>query len=379
MMKRSIRGAVAAGAFAVAVPFATSSSAQYANEPFFEWTVVMSQAFGLEMAQIRVNVLDAIEGEVDPDLIEVVEQMAKGDWERFGGTLTERDPALAGELYEHLAAFEELLEEGESADYLIEPTRALLAQAYDLVIDPAIRETAAFKGGVMAQLLLAEGGVAEGFEEAAEEIFAFSMGWGSLQRVKELWADVQGPATDDQKDEANQLLTILDTLYPTVNPPDPFVGFNPEEAEAPSQLFLGIIESATDASLYSGRDLARLSGHLVEVLTPACGQVEAGQIDLAKESFYATADHFLGETTGLADLLNLFAPELYEEAEAIFPHFVLLEEEEEGEEDESAGAAPAGAPAAEEEDEEEIEFETPLDACNAMIEVLTEARTVLGG
>lgn len=378
MAKHIVRNAVAAGALALAVPFASTASAQYANEPFFEWTVVMSQAFGLEMAMIRVNVLDAIEGEVDPDLIEVVEQMAKGDWERFGGTLTERNPELAGELYEHLAAFEELLEEGQSADHLIEPTRALLTEAYDVVIDPAIRETAAFKGGVMAQLLLAEGGVAEGFEEAAEEIFAFSMGWGSLQRVKELWADVQGPATDDQKDEANQLLTILDTLYPTVNPPDPFVGFNPEEAEAPSQLFLGIVESATDASLYSGRDLARLSGHLIEVISPACVEVEAGNMELAKESFYAAADHFLGETTGLADLLNLFSPELYEEAEAIFPHFVLLEEEEE-EEESGAAAAPGAAAPAEAEDDDEVAFETPLDACNAMVEVLTEARTVLGG
>lgn len=361
-MDKALRNLLAAGAFALAVPLATSASAQYANDPFFDWTVQMSQAYGIEMAMVRVNVLDAIEGSVDPRLIEVVEQMAKADWQRFGGTLTERNPELAAELYEYLAAFEETLEGGQSADELIEPTRELLVQAYDIVVDPAMRESAAFKGALMAQLLLAESGVAEGYEEAEEELFAYSMGWGTLQRVKELWADVESRATADQRDQVLQLIGILDTLYPVANPPAEWVGRNPEEAEAPAQLMLGILETITDASLYAGRDPARLAGHLAETAAPACALIEAGKDDLAREALYPVADHFIGETTGLADLIGLFDPELFDRAEAILPLFVIREE--------NNAVVPTTLQA---------EYQYGAEACNVLVETLTQARVLLGG
>lgn len=371
-MNKPIRNLLAATAFVFAVPAATTASAQYTNDPFFDWTIVMSQGYGLEMAMIRINVLDAIEGPVDPDLIEVVEQMAKGDWERFGGTLAARDPALAEELYGYLAAFEEVLEEGEPADELFEPTRALLAQAYDIVIDPAVRESPAYKGAIIAQLLLAEGGVAEGYEEAEEEIFAYSMGWGTLQRVKELWADIEGPLTADQKDEANQLVGILDALYPQAAPPEEWVGQNPEEAEAPSQLLMGLVETAADANLYAGRDLGRLAGHLADTVASSCPLIAAGDDAVAKEAFYPAADHFFGETTGLADLVNLFDPELFERAEGIIPLFALLEEEEE--EDDASAAAPAAAG-----DDDDEEFEYGVEACEALVQTFRDAQALLGG
>jgi len=368
-LNRPIRNLLAAGAFLLAVPAATTASAQYTNEPFFDWTIVVSQGYGLEMAAIRINVLEAIEGPVDPDLIEVVEQMAKGDWERFGGTLAARDPALARELHDYLEAFEEVLEDGEPADHLFEPTRALLAQAYDIVIDPAVRESAAYKGAIIAQLLLAEGGVAEGYEEAAEEIFAYSMGWGALQRVKELWADIEGPLTADQKDEANQLFGILDALYPQAAPPDEWVGQNPEEAEAPSQLLMGLVEVAADASLYAGRDLGRLAAHLADTITPSCALIEAGEDALAREAFYPAADHFFGETTGLGDLVNLFDPELFERAEGIIPLFAILEDDDDDEDESSASG----------DDDDDDEFEYGVEACEALVQTFRDVQAMLGG
>ena len=372
-MNKPVRNLLAATAFVFAVPAATTASAQYTNDPFFDWTVVMSQGYGIEMAMIRIDVLDAIEGPVDPDLIEVVEQMAKGDWERFGGTLAARDPELAGELYEYLAAFEEVLEDGEPADDLFEPTRALLAQAYDIVIDPAIRESAAYKGAIIAQLLLAEGGVAEGYEEAEEEIFAYSMGWGTLQRVKELWAEIEGPLTDGQKQEAGQLVGILDALYPQAAPPEEWVGQNPEEAEAPAQLLMGIVETAADANLYAGRDLGRLARHLADTVAPSCALIEAGDDALAREAFYPAADHFFGETTGLADLVNLFDPEIFERAEGLIPLFALLEEEEEDDDDASAAPAAAG------DDDDDEEYEYGVEACEALVQTFRDAQAMLGG
>ncbi|MCW5715111.1 MAG: hypothetical protein KIT43_11425 [Bauldia sp.] len=370
-MSKTIRNLLAASAFALAVPAATTASAQYTNEPFFDWTIVMSQGYGLEMALVRINVLEAIEGPVDPDLIEVVEQMAKGDWERFGGTLAARDPALARELHEYLEAFEEVLEDGDAADHLYEPTRALLAQAYDIVIDPAVRESPAYKGALIAQLLLAEGGVAEGYEEAEEEIFAYSMGWGALQRVKELWADIQGPLTDGQKDEANQLFGILDALYPQAAPPEEWVGQNPEEAEAPSQLLMGLVEVAADASLYAGRDLGRLAAHLADTVAPSCAMIAAGDDALAKEAFYPAADHFFGETTGLADLVNLFDEELFERAEAIIPLFALLEEDDDDDDESSASD--------DDDDDDDEEFEYGVEACEALVQTFRDAQALLGG
>ncbi len=175
------------GACAVTATATIASAQQYATEPYFEWPVVASQAYGLEMVAVRLNALEAIQPPYADDFIEVVEQMAKADFARFGGTLAGRDRDLAADLQEVLGAFEEALEEGDDPRYLLPTARELLADAYDLLIDPALRKTPEYKGIVAAQLML--GPIAEGYEEAVEgEVWAYTLGWSGLQRLKEIWA-----------------------------------------------------------------------------------------------------------------------------------------------------------------------------------------------
>jgi len=301
------RNLLGAGAF---VATATAASAQqYAHEPYFEWPVVASQAYGLEMIAVRLNALEAIEPPYARDFIEVVEQMAKADFARFAGTLSERDRDLAADFQEVLAYFEEELEEGRNPASMLPTAREMLADAYDLLIDPALRETPEFKGIVAAQLML--GPIAEGYEEAVEgEVWAYTLGWSGLQRFKELWADLQSAASPQQLDEINQIVTFLDTIYDDPAPMIPWVGGNPEEAEAPAQLATGILEAVMNTAFFSGRDLPRLATHLAAVAGPGCEAYAVHNELLGTEIMMVVGDHYLGERTGMADLVMLFNPDL---------------------------------------------------------------------
>lgn len=366
MIGYKIKRWLAAGTFLTTAAFASVGATQTAPNPFLDNTLAMSQAFGLEMIGIRLAILEAMEPPVDDELIEVIETMAKTDFERFAGTLAAIDEDFAKDFHEVLEYFEDALEDGDDVRALIPTAREMLAQAYDMIIDPALRESDAFKGAVAAQLLLAEGGVSEGYEEAADEIWAFSMGWSSLQRVKAIWAELAGNETETRRDEATQLIGILDALYPTAMPPMPFVGRNPEEAEGPSQLLMGLLEEAAGANLYAGRDLGVLAGHLSELVGTGCAAFEAGNDDVGREYIWAAFDHYAGETTGLGNLVDLFGPDVNEDVMEAFGMLVVAEDDDDSP-DEAA------------DDEEESEMLPAAEACRIVEEGLDEARVVVGG
>ena len=167
-MTRHISLSISALALSAAL-WPTAGLAQYAAQPFFDNTVALSQAYGLESIGLRLDLATTFEAPYDEELVETIEGVTGAPLERFEATLTAADAELARDLREALQEVVEAAEEGEDTSAAVAQARELLAQAYEVVIPADLRETPAFTGGILIQLLLAEEGVAEGYEEAVED------------------------------------------------------------------------------------------------------------------------------------------------------------------------------------------------------------------
>src|SRR5690606_8944202 len=223
----------------------STAAAQYSRAPFFEQTLVQSQGYGLQLSLQRLDALElaAEEGEaLDDDFMEIVEGFEE-DLPRFVGTLRARDAALAGELEEAIEALEDAAASGSGLAAAIDEARDLLNQAYDVVIPADVRADPVFIAGVIVNLSLGEGGVGEGYEEAIEgELGEFTMGYAATQRVSDLWSEIAGGADEQQRADVEEMLEFIRTLYPEPIIEEAIVG-NPEEAEAPVQRTLGVLET----------------------------------------------------------------------------------------------------------------------------------------
>ncbi len=399
---RRRRTAISAAAVALTSALASPASAQYTNEPFFEWTVEQSQAIGFELALQRLRILDVVRQPYTIDFPEIVESLALSDFERFGGTLVAIDFDLAQYTLNRVIGVAEAVEEGGvvdgpagpvDANSLVPVARELLLEAYDLVVPPELRADPAFQAGIMAQLLLGEGGVAEGLEEAFIERWEYANGWSATQRVKAMWAELSDSATPEQRADVDEMLALIDEIYPSPVPPDSFAGYDPEEAETPAQRIVGVLEQVVDSALYSGRDQLRLLRHLADLTGSACEAYDAGDVRGGQVTIYAVADHYAGETTGLGSLIALFAPEVHDNAMLALRSLVTLEDLSPG-----TTNAPA-APAIDDgpnfpfelwlEGESPEEWMLPADrrperlppqeACTTLLGALNEAVGVLGG
>ena len=345
------------------------ASAQYSRAPFFEQTLVQSQAYGLQLAMQRLDALELAGDDLDDDFLEVVEGLEQ-DLARFMGTLRSADPELADAVEEAVEAVEEAAASGDGLEDAIAEARAQLEAAYEVVIPAEVRSDPVFTAALIVDLSLGEGGVGEGYEEAVEgELGAYTMGYAALQRVSELWGEIADVATEQQRADVEEMLDFLGTIYPEPTIEEAIVG-NPEEAEAPVQRMIGVLETVVDAELFPGRDLAALAAHLPEELAGYCQAYEAGDDEVALEG--AIAVSYLYLTDDLGQFLGFMDPEVHEEALELIGALTGLEAEEEGEE--------AGEGDDEEEDEEERPaVEDPAAACRELQEVFRQAHEVLGG
>lgn len=346
----------------VALLLATAA-AQYSYQPFFEQPLTQGRAYGLELVLQRLLVVDAFDAPLDEDLIEQVEELLESDVLRFIGTLRTADAGLAEELLEALEEVEDLVEDGEDARTAVAEARRLTLLAYDLIIPAEVRKSPLFLAALIADLSLGEGGVAEGYEEAAEgELYEFTSGWAALQRVKDLWGEMAPYATAQQLADADEMLELLDAVYPQAEPPAAIVG-SPEEAEAPVQRLVGILETVADAELFAGRDMLALSESLVQTIAPACRAYQLGNDEVALEGVFVVGEMYMRY---LAGFLGFMAPEIHEEASEVISAFTGLEAEDDDEDDE----------------DDEDEYDVVIDsrhACDELLEALEEAVEVLGG
>lgn len=363
MTKRFLSAALALSSICLPV----SAYAQFANDPFFDHTVPLSQAYGFESIGLGLDLAATFSPPYDEELVETLEGLTGTAYQRFKGSLENHDGDLAASLAAALHEVGEAAEDGEDPTEAIAEARDLLAKAYEAVIPADLRDSAAFKGGLMIDLLLAEGGVAEGYEEAVEnqEPWEYPNGWVALQRVKALWDDVKDGASPERLADGQEMLDLLDTLYPEAEPPASVAGWNPEEAEGPAQRLGGIIEDVTDANLYPGRDVARLVGHLGELTTAACA-VYPDDEGLAVETIYAVYDLYDAEVAGVA---SMFAEETAENASDLFGHMIAVEDDDDDE----------AATSSEEEAADGGDELSAADACGELAVAFGELKTVLGG
>ncbi|QQR40009.1 hypothetical protein [Devosia rhizoryzae] len=371
-MKCSLFNTALLGAISSIALIASPVLAQYQNKPFIDGTVQQSQARAFELAGLRLDIAEALQGETDDEFIEQIEGL-EGDFARFGGTLATANAELAEELDAAFEAVVPTVQSGSDAKADIDEARTLLADAYATVIAPDVQATPAFKAAVLADLLLGEPGVAEGYEEAGEEPYAFSLGWAALARANVLWDEISADADTAPKADGDEMLAFIGTLYPSAEPPEQFTG-NPEEAEAPAQRLVGIIETMVDADLYPGRDQASLATHLASLTGPACQAYAAGNDAVADETIYAVQGHYADH---LGELTNLFDPELHERVQSLFGSMVQVEDDdEEAEGDEADVSADAQDDEAE---DEAVEPGSAADSCTELTEALGQVRSVLGG
>lgn len=274
------------------------------TNPFFDQTVLMSQAFGIEMISRRLTLLERYV--LSAPLIRQVRKMPNVDFARFHGGLRARDPQLADDFYATLWATIELAANGGDIGPGMAKARGQLATARDALINPAFQRTTAYKAALAIDLLLSGDGVAEAFEEAFRDPAEYPNGWIALQRVKQLWAEIEPLGNDTAKAEGRAALAALDGLYANQVPPAAMAatGHTAEDAEAAAQRLAGVIEQIVQINLFPGRDLPALADHLTGLIGKACVAYDAGEDYIGQETAYAAGHHYGQQLTGLLGVLD---------------------------------------------------------------------------
>lgn len=367
MYKNPCRRWPSAGAVAVVVALASGGAGaqvalQHKYDPFFDNLVYQNQVYGLEMVGQRLVMANAFSPPVNRDLVPQLQRMERRDFARFRGTLAQRNPALEASLAAALREVMAQIEAGRPAGDQVAKAQALLVEASKVVVDQTVAGTPPFRGAVLANLLLANDGVAEAFEDAIRENWGFPNGWAAVRRVEVLWKELEPMATPAIRGEVASILDLLKTsFYAQPAPKIPFPNEDAEDVEALAHQMVNLIEQVVDATLYTGRDLGRLAGYLAAVVAPACEQYQRGNKLLGDEGVHAVLDHYRGQLAGALDLL---APALRKEATQQFPKLVEVEYDfYEGFENEPP-------------DNRQM---TDAERCRALVTMFQEAKGVLGG
>jgi len=285
-----------------------------APSPFRSNALELSQAFGLELIAARLNAIEALAGDYG-DYLEQAEKLLGRDMRRFAGSLASADAALAGELSAALQAVIDDVAAGRVADASITAAREAHARAYAALISDELRGSPGFVAMTVADLLLQDDGVAEAYEDAADDdLWEYPNGFGALERVKAVWADqLAGLASEQQVADFEEMIAFLETVvYPSVRPPAAITG-DPEEAEGATQRMAGILESVSASDLFPARNLGLLAEQLADMLTIGCEAYAAGDAITAVESVYAVRNPY---RKNLRRLLDLIAPDIHAPAAA---------------------------------------------------------------
>lgn len=326
-----------------------AAAQQYSAEPFFEDALPLSHYYSTEQLQVRLLALEVVmgdEGEYAEDYIEELEDGLQGELRAFAGSLADADPELLARLADALDDLAEQAEAGEDITSSLALARQLASEAQDALLSAEFRAEPVNMAALMTRLLLSDGGVAEGFEEAAEgDLGEYPLGWAALQHVNEVWPQLTQYANEEQAWEVEDLLTGLGDLFPTHVPPADIEKRDPEEGEAGAHRIAGFLEDMMDASFYPNRDLAQLSGFTHDLAATGCSEFAAGNDAHGAEITELTYFYY---NKYMRRTLDLFAPDLQSETRTQLR---------------SLRGAPADA----------------AEQCESLLENLEEARGLFGG
>lgn len=364
-MASSLRTLTAAAVFAVTVALGFTAAAQVMShrfDPVYDDMVQQSQAFGLEMVGIRLTVAETFAAPIDTGLAVELRKMAGSDLGRFYGTLSQRNLTLALDLKAALNDVVKAVDTGASVAAPAARARTLLAGASAAVIPANLQAALSFKAAVLANVLVAEDGVSESFEDAGAtgNTWKFPNGWAALNRAQVLWAALAPSVPEHRRDEGNSLMEVMKPFYEKPTARVPFPVEDSEDLEALAHQMVTVLEEATDSYLYAGRVLLRLVNHLVEALAPGCAAYAAGNEALGAEIIYAVVDQYTSEAGGLHGALSIMAPDVDDKAARFILRMV-----------ESKYLKLEGAP---------VNMAiSPADACRGLQVALSESRKTLGG
>ena len=350
-MRTDLLATVACAALLLAPTVAGAQSAGYAHAPFRDHPVAVAQGAALERIEVAARALAvsgaaaddddhamAKAGDDDDDDQAQAAGAAKEEEEEGGplvdfgllqASLAAASPKLEKALAAAIDEMVEAAEHGKDADEPAEEVIRLTEQARGKLINDAVAKSASFQAALMASLLLDEGGVAEGYEEATKgEAQAYASGYFALQRVKASWKALAKHASPEQAAEVTASLALLDGLFPSQQTPE-HLSADPEQAEAPAQQLVGLLEGVADAELYLGRDLAVAAGVVHDLTAEGCASLKQKKEALGIERLRIAAAYY-GQT--VRDTLGLLAPEAAATIKA------GLKEVDEGEADELAEA-----------------------------------------
>ncbi|SCX97608.1 hypothetical protein [Paracoccus tibetensis] len=202
--------------------------------------------------------------------------------------------------------------------------------------DPAQREA-----GVIAALLLPEGGVAEAYEDGAEGAADdWSLAHHGLRRVRVLTDALLPELPEAERARAAASLERLEAAIPATAPA--YAEMLPGgEIEFETQVMAAALLRGTGAPAWPGSDLARAARLVADWAAEGCADADParGQETLAIAAFW--------HDEALSGTLTLFAPEALARAQAAFDAIA------------DDGPHP--------------------DACNALAGALAEAQPMLGG
>jgi hypothetical protein len=312
----------------------------YARAPFRDHPVALAQATALERIEAAGRGLAATAARLGPggrqdlpDLdgeSEIKTSLAEA-WRQVQASLVHADPETAARLKDAVSA---VLAEDEDGT-AFEPRRADLAtlaeRARAALVPPDLALDPGFRAALVAAALLDEGGVAEAYDEAAGGERAFyPVGFAALERVRDHLQALRPGFRADEGAAIDAAVSALGDLFPGPVAPAA-LSPNREEAEAPAQQLVGLLEPAVGAELYPGRDLAGAATLVQTLAEDGCTRIRAGEGAKGLERL-AIAGSYHVRTTAAA--LKVMAPDLAKRIRA------GLEPAEDGEREAMAAACP---------------------------------------
>lgn len=332
---------LATGAFSALLLAPVGTGAQesgYTRAPFRDHPVDVAQAAALERIEVAARAM-AVTAASDADEDRAADTGGKEDEEvgpliDFGllrATLAAASPQLEQQLAAAIGEMVEAFEEGKDTAEPAEEVIRLAQEARGKLPAAAVADTPGFRAALMASLLLEQGGAAEGYEDATKgEASAYAVGYFALQRVKSLWDGLAGQASPEQVGDVVAMFTLLDELFPSQTMPERLAP-DPEQAEAPAQQLVGLLEGVADAELYLGRDLAAAATVVHDVTAKGCASLAAGKEAVGVEELRIAAGYY---DQTVRDTLGMMVPET---AAAIAAGLEELDEDDADEAAEACG------------------------------------------